>query len=586
MKALNAEIEKIPNLIVIASSDDDQRSWQSEEWRQTIFGHFLNQGVRGAMGQDHPRITAALLFDYLKTEVGNWSRANRDAEQVPILLPTASGKERAEKFEIASIDPGAYRAPAASAAPGTSFTIPNDLRGAWENAQKISQRSPPPETADPVAWRAYLDTILRWEYLVRAGAGTDAIQQQAEALDRDLSRNLFDTDPSCLANSLAVAPAFGIAPAEMDKARFRELWNPLPGKKPEEVWKALADGARASQGENGVTLLRLQAARAVLDVLQQPENGPTAENLDRAAQMLAVVDGSQPRPIETHVLLMLQRDLDAVKRPEPALLLRALRLRIEAERIAWVAGAKDSYGYADQAYRWIEQSLQQADSDRRIGEDLLFAVDKPSWDKATGYFKTAEEKYKQCDVDAHTAAAACSARDVALSRLPYYARWLAGYRGALPSSEIERLLTLVERMAGEAHLLGETLKDVPASPQAKLLELKNLTGTLKAEWAELERAFDADTGNLTGTALPSNWHAIESALSVPFMPVERRTKLLVDQRSISRQLNEKSQTQSSATAATPWNAREMAQRQGRMATALLGERWVEDTDARAAPLGV
>ncbi|MCE9532835.1 MAG: caspase family protein, partial [Planctomycetes bacterium] len=230
LKTLDAEIEKIPNLVVICASDDDQRSWTSEEWRQTIFGHFVNQGVRGAVGKDHPRITAAVLFDYLKREVGNWARANRDAEQSPILLPTQSGKARSEALEIVSIDPGAYQAPAVSTAPGNSFSVPADLKTAWETADKLSRGTPPPETAAPQVWRTYLDTLMRWEHFARAGAGTEAIQRQAEAHERELRRSLFDADPACLANSLEVAPAFGITLPELDAGRFREIWDPLPGK--------------------------------------------------------------------------------------------------------------------------------------------------------------------------------------------------------------------------------------------------------------------------------------------------------------------------------------------------------------------
>jgi hypothetical protein len=586
LKSLDAEIEKVPNLVVICSSDDDQRSWSSEEWRQTVFGHFLNEGIRGGAGKDHPRVSAAVLHDYLKREVGNWARANRDAEQTPILLPTQSGKDRAEKLEIVSIDPGNYQAPTAASAPGGNFAIPADLKTAWETAEKLGQRSPPPETAAPSVWRTYLDTLLRWEYLVRAGADADAVQRQAEALQRELQQGLFDTDPPCLPNSLAVGPALGVASTEFDSARFREIWNPLPGKKSEDVWKELQAMVRAKEGEHGVTLLRLQAARKVLDFVQQPENGPTLENLERAAGVLAVIDESQPRPIEAHFLLMLQRDLDGKQRPDRSILLKAIQLRIEAERVAWLAGAKDGYSYADQAYRWVDQPLRKADRERQLGEDLLFAVDKVSWGKAAEALKNAEADYAQCAIDAQTASDGLRIRDRVLSRLPYYARWLAGYRGSLPDGEVERLLKLIEKMASDTHQLAEKLDDVPAEAKLRLGEVKNLTSGLQAELKELQRVFDAESGGLTGVVLPSNWHAIDNALTVPFLPVDRRMKLLTEMRAISRQLLEKGQAQNVAAQPAPFNAKEQAQRQGRMALAMLGDRWVEDADARGrAPRG-
>ncbi len=584
LKSLDAQIEKIPNLVIICSSDDDQRSWASEEWRQTVFGHFFNEGVRGGAGNDHPRVSAAVLHEYLKREVGNWAHANRDAEQTPILLPAQSGKDRAEKLEIASIDPSGYQAPAAASAVGSSFAVPADLKTAWETAESLGQRSPPPETAAPSVWRTYLDTLLRWEYLVRAGANTEAIQRQAEALERELQKGLFDTDPPCLANSLAVAPALGAGSIEFDGARFREIWNPLPGKKAENVWRELRETVRAKEGEHGVTLLRLQAARNVLDIVQQ--DGPTSENLARAGRALAVIDESLPRPIETHFLLMLQRDLDGKQRPDQSLLLKAIRLRIEAERVAWLAGAKDGYSYADQAYRWIDQPLRKADRERQLGEDLLFAVDQASWGKSEENLQHAEVGYAQCAVDARTAAEGLRVRDRLLSRLPYYAHWAAAYRGALPDGEVKRLLDLIEKMASETHQLAEKLDDVPADTRLSLTEVKNLTDALNAEFTELQRMFDAESGSLTGVVLPSNWHAIDNALAVPFLPVDRRMKLLTELRAISRQLLEKGQSQNIAAQAAPFNAKEQAERQGRMALAILGDRWVDDADARArAPRG-
>src|SRR5207247_2441245 len=45
---LEPEIQKVPNLVVFCAADVDQRSWVSEEWQQSIFGHYLVAGIRGA----------------------------------------------------------------------------------------------------------------------------------------------------------------------------------------------------------------------------------------------------------------------------------------------------------------------------------------------------------------------------------------------------------------------------------------------------------------------------------------------------------------------------------------------------------
>jgi hypothetical protein len=71
--------------------------------------------------------------------------------------------------------------------------------------------------------------------------------------------------------------------------------------------------------------------------------------------------------------------------------------------------------------------------------------------------------------------------------------------------------------------------------------------------------------------VPSNWHAIDNALAVPFIPTKTRTELLDKLRSISRRLNDGAEP-GDRVKSTRVEPREMAQRQGQMALAILGER--------------
>ena len=102
LKELKAEIEAQPRLLVLCASDDDQISWPSEEWRQTIFAHYLIEGLQGAAdqakyeGNADSRVTAAELFSYVKARVSAWAQSTRGAAQTPILL---GGQQRAEEIE-------------------------------------------------------------------------------------------------------------------------------------------------------------------------------------------------------------------------------------------------------------------------------------------------------------------------------------------------------------------------------------------------------------------------------------------------------------------------------------------------------
>jgi len=70
----------------------------SEEWKQTIFQHYLIEALRGgadaADGSDPDgRINGLELFHYVRTQVRDWAASNRDAAQD--AGPAARGRGRA-----------------------------------------------------------------------------------------------------------------------------------------------------------------------------------------------------------------------------------------------------------------------------------------------------------------------------------------------------------------------------------------------------------------------------------------------------------------------------------------------------------
>src|SRR5205085_2469149 len=90
---LEPEIQQVPNLVVICSTDVDERSWVSEEWQQSIFGHYLAAGLRGAAVQNkgNNRLTVGDLFGYVHDRVEKWSQTNRNRKQTPMILPRSGG---------------------------------------------------------------------------------------------------------------------------------------------------------------------------------------------------------------------------------------------------------------------------------------------------------------------------------------------------------------------------------------------------------------------------------------------------------------------------------------------------------------
>src|SRR5262249_38038046 len=123
-------IRDIPGLVVLCASDEGQRSWVSEEWRQTIFAHHVLEGLRRAT-ESGGRGTALALHKYALDRVKRWARHNREAAQTPLLL---GGEERAGALELVAVE-GTYKAPD----PGKvkPFAPPQELAQAWGESHKL-----------------------------------------------------------------------------------------------------------------------------------------------------------------------------------------------------------------------------------------------------------------------------------------------------------------------------------------------------------------------------------------------------------------------------------------------------------------
>ncbi|MCA1684886.1 MAG: hypothetical protein LC745_02650, partial [Planctomycetia bacterium] len=107
LDGLNDRVVKNPNLVVLSASGVDQRSWDSEEWRQSVFAHYLIEGLQGSASGDDGRVDAADLFRYARRQVAAWVRSRRGAVQEPVLLPRGGvGLARAARMELVVARPG------------------------------------------------------------------------------------------------------------------------------------------------------------------------------------------------------------------------------------------------------------------------------------------------------------------------------------------------------------------------------------------------------------------------------------------------------------------------------------------------
>jgi hypothetical protein len=579
LRLLDRNIKEIKNLVVICSADEDQRSWISEEWRQSVFGHYLQQGLLGAAGEPNAQLNALDLFRYVEKGVSEWAQSNRHAKQKPFLLPlpdtadpSNDGPTRARELVLAALGPDAYDKPDPEKAPGYSFTIPQGLQQEWTRRDRLQNMSPAPETKAPHIWRQYLDLLLRAEMIARVtGDVPEKVQSKLTDLATKLADPVWSTPLPCVSFSLPAGPALGFARKEVPAKKLQDVWD---AEKPEEKWNALAgsdpDRTRPAFGDAVVRHL----------LTDQPPDKPA---LDRAEALLSIAEDGRNRPVETHLVRILQRFLGAGR--DANLVRLAVQVQVAAERAAWFTGPGGQYPYAEQVALWFGKDLAEADKNRRDGTDLAFAADAQSAATARGLLETARDQYETLAGKAASLGNAYRVRDRVLTRLPYYARWAAGLR--VKDESTDQLFDLIEKIADKTHALSGLL-ETPDPRQLGVVNglVKDLVATEKPGglFQQLESDFLAALPKLSDRALPANWHALDSALSVPFIPAGTRGELLGKLRLVSQGLHKLSNPQVDTQLVEPVSARELAERHGRMALAILGEDRLREFQGGDQPL--
>jgi hypothetical protein len=574
---LNQRIAENPHLIVLSASGPDQRSWVCEEWRQTAFGHYLLEGLKGAATRDH-RLNAAALYEYVAEHVSRWARDNRNALQTPVLLPHGEeGLRRARGIHLAWVS--GYTPAAAD--PGPAFQPPELLTEAWKKYLLLEGQNPAPWVYAPQLWTTYQAATLRYEQLLRAGDAAAASKMTARLaeLEQEIQRAQYVTLASA-SNSLPMTAVTGrsLPPPARYEAVLAQLWTAEPkelAKKWEELQKGLDPQARQWQ--------RLRLSELLL---KRAADDP-AGNLARSVELLhRIDDAASPRPAEAHFLAMLRRDL--LNPPPPAeLLAEALRVRVQAERAALGLGDADEptdYSYCEEVAPRVAAKVREADESRRLGEDLLFMQEKSQRDAAASYLQKAKLLYTSAQQDAAVVRRALATRDHVLQILPAYSHSLAGQR--LPEGKVKRRLDteMLDSARGlwqEVHALGQLLA-TPGGAENKPQALARQSEAVRVAFDALRTSLEKQWEVLDRVEGPEVWRDIDDALAAPIPDNGLRMRLLTSQRRIARRiLIDSAARPGSAPPVSEQTNRERAQweaaRQGRLALQAVGQPWFEQT---------
>lgn len=505
---LDARIQAIPNLVVLASTSPDELSWASPEWGASAFGYFLLEGLRGSIdaddNSDH-RIDARELWKYTRDSVNHWSRINRLAEQTPMLLPTgAEGERRASHILVSLVDRQYQPSPPEENSDATAL-----LKAAWDKWSSLRDLVPAPGVYAPSRWQQYQAGVLRVEQLVRYGdaLGAERMQAELDRWEKELRQNGPLPAPSLRQTwALAMSDAEVTIDESLEKG-FQKLWDATE----EDAQKAWDEWLKLAKKDPALGPPRRELARLILNrVTDAPHD------IEKAGQRLRLIrDGNTPLPPEGHFALMFSRD--GPSNPPATEFAEGLPLALQVRRLAEhtpLARDPKEYSYSERLDPWIGAAWLKIDRERERGQDRLLSGAARDWQEGLKSLKLAEAGYHGLQADAALVRKAYAVRDRVQSLLPFYRTW--ALQKATADPDVDKELLSIEK---ECRLLDDNLSErVPAKSPLLTENSKQLAKKWDAIAArhlkhvqQLRAARTVEFGDARHT-----WLDTEAALAVPF----------------------------------------------------------------------
>ena len=621
LDGLNDRIARNPNLIIMSASGVGQRSWVSDEWRESVFAHFLIEGLQGKAAGEDGRVNAAGLFDFASRQVATWVETHRGAFQEPVLFPRGrEGGARAARMElvVARLDD----VPKSTATESATAAVSPEWQTAWATYERLGHQSPSPAAHAPTLWTRYIATLLRFDELERAGEqGSSRIMlRRLGEIERDIG-DMRELTLGSAQNTLAMPAVEGKAlpgPTEADILRF----NALRGVAPNEAarrWTQLQNGPGApAPGELRLLRRRLDdmlLTRFADDLTFNRIVGNTADELTRVVAVLkAIEDPSVPRPAEVHELVMIERDRPRVA---SAAYDKALGLAIQTRRLAErtaaalpteiKAGAdpfESSRGvntHSARVFPWIKGPLARADQERRLGTDLLFSSEPADWDRARDHLESASSAYQQITGAAGVVREALAIHNEVRPVLPGYSTWLVRWGSDEDRARGERLWDDLHALSRAIELDPPDFQSIhqapaPSADDPHPLSLAERAERVRDGFEALVRQFAASCDKAQRGDSPEAWGVLDDALKVPFLdfPIavknefpelssqeeEPRFRLIEALRTIGPRVLPRPTTRPAAPAIL---AETEARREARLALATLGRVWFETNAELESP---
>jgi len=543
------EIEATKHLTVICSAEPGQRSWTSDELQKTAFSHYVSLGLRGGGHKALDDVNALSLFKYVEDKVDKWAQANRARNQKPIML---GDQNRAKAVTLVHVATPADDETVTVAAPPLDRA---KLQAAWLQWKELKDKHAP-QVHSPHLWRLYQDTLLRYEYLMRAGDpipdASKTLKENLLALHSEIAASRWlERASKSLGNSFPMYQVLGFPedqrlPNQTLDTVLADLVN-VQGENEKEKRKVILD--RLFDGRNVRERQYLQT-RVSQALLTQMANAPVADRVRKQAILdeIELKSGAAARAAELHLVKML---VDKDKGVDEKSIQLALRVRMLAEETALSAHSdvKDEL-YSEVIFHAIRPDMTKPDTSRRAGEDHLFGDPSKHGKLAEDSLSDAEKAYGKVRLKALDLQSALKLRDELSAELPYMAAWLASSHPHLDPVAVDVQRKEAEILGSDLKRLNDDLSDPKEKPKIGADKVKQMGNSVQST-REIYRKERDNLNFAGGAALPKNWHGMDTVLSVP--PIETdaenvavRVALLEKQRAISGELIRKTIGQADA----------------------------------------
>lgn len=539
------------HLWILGACSPGQVSLVSEDAGQSVFGFYLDEGLRGfadgypAGQKRNGNITVQKLATFVRARVDRWASRNRGVRQTPFLI------EQKHDFDLVALPHGQPRPREESQG---AEAYPDWLAANWELRDKAWKAGPPGIPLKFMAPRfvqQFEAELLRAEKRWRGGMDAHRIQ---EDFAPDVRRfgdevQLAAQSPPPPTHSLALAVVHGLKVDPATVAAIRAVvttYDAATAPDPKEIEKSKKklqdDFKKAAPPEIAAAVWTVAVEEPTL----------RAEKIQLLNDLLGTLAPAPPRYVET---LLLER-LAALKVEGNIWPAESVTHAVRA--LDWQEKAAAAVAVEPRLLPWARTALGGTAAKRREGDGFLFTATYKSLPRATAPLHAAEKQAEQIDASLQSLREAYTCQDDAMMFLPAHAPYLS----RLPEEAVDEEkdhLGAVEATRALASLLSAS-EDVGSDAfREKRDQIERRTTEIRDHLTHMRRPFAAENVrrllaiDVSGARVPEAIAEIDRLLEAPYFSAQERRNLWNHRRELAQKLHQQTRELDQAEdTAKPW----------------------------------